>query len=174
MKVILVMVSSLDGKITRGDDPDIYTWTSKEDGTYFRKLLDEYTLIVMGRKTFEAANPKPQRGKLRIVVTSNVNAYKDKEVLSQLEFTNEPVKKLVKRLADDGYETLLLVGGGGLNTSFFKDNLVDELWLTLEPKILGKGKMIVEPEPLNVQMHLASFEKLNDNGTLLLKYKKSQ
>src|SRR3989344_5509114 len=98
MKIILVMVSSLDGKITWGEDPDIHQWTSKEDQDYFHNLIETNSLVVMGRKTYEAASPRPQAGKLRIVVTNNPDKFKDKSIAGQLEFTNEPVKVLAGRL----------------------------------------------------------------------------
>ena len=168
MKVICVMVSSLDGKITKGNSPNIHQWTSKEDQKYFHQLVETHSLIVMGRKTYEVSNVKPQAGKLRIVITSNPSKYQG--ILSQLEFTNEDPKTLVKRLANQ-YSTMLLVGGGGLNTAFFKAHLVTELWLTFEPRILGKGRMFVEEEDLDTKLELLTSEKINEQGTILLKYK---
>lgn len=39
MKVILVMVMSVDGNITKGVEEKIYEWTSKEDQRYFLATL---------------------------------------------------------------------------------------------------------------------------------------
>ena len=55
MKVIMVAVSSINGKITKGKDPNIYSWTSKEDSNFFFSLIKKHNLIVMGSKTYEAA-----------------------------------------------------------------------------------------------------------------------
>lgn len=46
MKVILAAVSSLDGKITKGRDPNFYSWTSKEDAKLFFLLIKKHNLIV--------------------------------------------------------------------------------------------------------------------------------
>lgn len=39
MKIILLAVTSVDGFITRKNDPDIYKWTSVEDQALFLKKL---------------------------------------------------------------------------------------------------------------------------------------
>lgn len=170
MKIVLIMVSSVDGKITRWVDADAYTWTSKEDQDHFEKTRAKATLMVMGRATLDLIRPQLKKGKLRVVMTSNPAKYKLEEVSGQLEFTNEEPRDLVKRLEKKGYKKMLLVGGAGVNTSFFKQGLVDELLLTIEPKIFGKGKAIVTDEELNVRLKLLSIERLNKQGTLLLMY----
>lgn len=44
---------------------------------------------------------------------------------------------LVERLASHGVERLLVEGGGELNWGFFERDLVDEIFVTLAPAILG-------------------------------------
>lgn len=65
---------------------------------------------------------------------------------------------------------MAVVGGGHIATSFFKDELIDELWLTIEPRIFGRGENFVTEEKLNINLTLISCEKLNDKGSLLTKY----
>jgi len=172
MKVTMVMLSSIDGKITNGKDPDVYDWTSPEDQKLFFSLIKKNNLIVMGRKTYEASKSviKLENGKLRIVLTRNPKKYFNQSVKGQLEFTDETSRELVKRLSALGYKNLLLVGGGIINGLFLKKNLVDELFLTIEPMIFGIGKNIVEGQLLNTKLQLISSRKLNKTGTLLLKY----
>ena len=170
MKVTLVMLSTVDGKIVKWEDGDTYSWNSAEDKKHFDSFVKEAKLIVMGSKTFEVAKPSPKEGVLRIVLTSNPDQYKAMEIPGMLEFTNEDPATLVAKLAKLGYKDLLLVGGGGVNTTFFQANLVDTLWLTIEPKIFGKGKMIVSQVPMDVELKLEMLKQLNKQGTLLLRY----
>src|SRR3989344_543184 len=111
MKVILAAVTSTNGKLTRGDDPDIYKWTSKEDQEQFFKLLEQAGLIVMGSSTYESAKDmirkslKPQISQitpktLRIILTSNPEKYKDEEIPGQLEFKNETPLQLINQLTE--------------------------------------------------------------------------
>ncbi len=47
------------------------------------------------------------------------------------------LKLLLNRLADRGVERLLIEGGGELNWEFLRDDLVDELYVTIAPRLLG-------------------------------------
>lgn len=171
MKVILAIVTSLDGKSTKGYKPP-KLWASKEDQSYFKSLISENNLIVMGKNTFNVSKNdiKPSRNKLRVVMVRNVEEFNNLTIPHQLEFTNEPPRQLVTRLSDLGYQQMLLLSGPKLNASFLKDKLVNELWLTLEPQIFGTGIGLVDQEQLNIKLKLISFKKINPQGTLLLKY----
>ena len=46
-------------------------------------------------------------------------------------------KEALKLLSD--FEQVVVAGGGALNASFVEENLVDEIYLDIEPIILGKG-----------------------------------
>jgi len=103
-------------------------------------------------------------------MTSHPETYKSRELPGQLEFTSESPAELVKRFASEGYPQLLCVGGPHIATSFFKAGVVDELWLTLEPKIFGKGGNFVVESELDVELKLLEIEKINDRGTMIAKY----
>jgi dihydrofolate reductase len=171
MKITLAMVESADGKITYGDSPKIHNWTSKEDQQHFAKMVEQANLIVAGSKTYDSAKKmmKLQAGKLRVILTRDPSKYADQIVPGQLEFTSETPQALTDRLEKQGYNEMLLAGGGEINGLFFDAGLVDELLLTVEPKLLGNGKSITTQKNIS-SMKLISVEKLNDQGTLLLKY----
>lgn len=169
----MVMVISIDGKITNGDDSEIYKWTSKEDHEFFSSIKNKNNLLVMGSKTYEAArqNMVLCNKKLRIILTKNLNRYVSNMVPEKLEFSNESPRMLVDRLSKKGYKKLLLLGGGHINTAFLNAGLVSEIFLTIEPKIFGSGKSFVVDELKEKSLKLINFKKLNDHGTLLLHYK---
>lgn len=174
MKLTLVMVTSLDGRSTqKGKGTDIHYWTSQEDQKHFANIVETAHLLIMGSTTYEAARNSMQHkpSRKRVVVTRDPSKYESEKIEGQLEFTNENPADLLKRLESEGYTEGYLVGGAHTNTEFFKQNLVTEFWQTLEPKILGVGNGIVGEEEINVDLKLENFEKLNDQGTLLLKYK---
>lgn len=173
MKVVMVMVSTLNGKITRGEDSNIYSWTSKEDARLFSSFINKYRAIVMGGKTYEAVRHriKLQSGKIRIVLTRNLGKYKEETVPGKLEFSSESPNELATRLENSGYKEMLLVGGGVINGLFLKSGLVDELYLTIEPRLFGNGKPLVEGSKLDIKLKLESIRRLNTQGTLHLHYK---
>jgi len=173
MKVVMAAVSSVNGKLTKGKETNIYTWTSKEDSKIFFSLIEKYNLIVMGSKTYEAARSiiKIRPDKLRIVLTRNPKKYKSNMIKGSLEFSNESPKDLVKRLETQGYAQMLLVGGTEVNTAFLKNGLVDELHLTIEPLIFGRGRNLVLGEDIEGELRLLDAKRLNKIGTLHLVYK---
>lgn len=167
------MVTSLDGRSTKGNTTDTHTWTSTEDQKHFQNIIETASLLIMGSKTYEAArnSMEHKEGRMRIVITRNPEKYESEKIPGKIEFTNENPQNLIKRLENNGYKEGYLVGGAHTNTQFFKDGLITELWQTLEPKILGDGNGLIGKEETKFSLRLISNEKLNDQGTLLLKYK---
>ncbi len=170
MKIIFVAVTSLDGKMTRGDSPLVHEWSSDEDAFHFLQTRNEHSLIVMGSGTYDIVKPLAEKARLRIVLTSKPERYANEMVPGQIEFSKESPAELVERLEDLGYEQMLLVAGQKVTTEFFKENLITEVWLTIEPKIFGAGNALVI-ERMEVDLQLLSIEKLNEQGTILLKYR---
>ena len=173
MKVVLAMVMSLDGKTTQHNANDIYHWTSQEDQKHFFSLIKKHNVIVMGRATYDAARPvmKLTPGKLRLVMTRTPEKYSEEKVPGQLEFTDNTPLEIIAELERKNYSELLLAGGASVNMLFLKEKLVDEMWLTIEPRMFGIGNPLVGTEALDINLSLESSEKLNTRGTLLLKYR---
>lgn len=173
MKVICAIVASVDGKTTKNNNPDVYHWSSKEDTEYFFSLRDKNNLLIMGRKTYDHAKHlmEHKKGMLRVVLTKTPEKFLKQSKPNILEFTNDSLKNLLKKLSNRGYKQALLLGGATTNTSFAKDHLIDEVWITFEPYLFGKGNSIFDNEFTDLSLRLISSKKLNTQGTLLLKYK---
>jgi dihydrofolate reductase len=171
MKVILIFVSSLDGKVTKWGSSNIRSWSSHQDQDYYKEARQESELIVMGSNTYKSDQPKPSTDHHLIVMTSNPDKYRKHAVTGQLEFTAESPKKLVTRFKKHGHKLMLVVGGPHVATSFFKRQLIDELWLTLEPKIFGVGANFAMEKKLDISLQLIHSEKVNEQGTLITKYR---
>ncbi|OGK18739.1 hypothetical protein A3D80_02435 [Candidatus Roizmanbacteria bacterium RIFCSPHIGHO2_02_FULL_40_13b] len=173
MKIILAVVTSINGKITRGSDPDVHSWTSGEDAKYFSNVIKENNLIVMGSKTYKAAREKMNHepGKLRIVLTKNPEKYSKEAIPNILEFTSKSVREILENLTSRGFKQLLLTGGSEINGLFLTENVVDELWITIEPQLFGEGRPLFEAPGVDLTLKLQSSTQLNDQGTILLKYK---
>ncbi|MDP4223365.1 MAG: dihydrofolate reductase [Bacteroidota bacterium] len=170
MRVILVFVSSLDGKVTKWDDPFVRSWSSQEDQAYFSRIWNDSRLIVMGSSTFNSDPLRSTPERLVVVMTRNPEEYEKYMVPGHLEFTAETPAKLTSRLKQEGYDQMLLVGGPLVAASFLKEKLVNELWLTIEPKIFGTGKNIITGEKLDIELQLRSCERVNNYGTLITRY----
>lgn len=170
MKTALIFVATLDGKTTKGNMPFVHQWSSKEDHEYFIKTWDESRLTVLGSATYDADPIKPSPSHHLIIMTRRPEKYKADEVVGRLEFTNESPAQLVARYQNEGLRQMLVAGGSQVATSFLKAKLIDELWLTIEPKIFGTGRNLVVPEDMDIELQLISMERANERGTLITKY----
>lgn len=169
----MIAVTSADGKLTRGNDSDIYKWTSREDQDFFFDQIKHSKLIVMGSGTYESVRKNLKldiKDRLRIVLSNSPEKYLSEQQDSLLEFSSETPKNLVERLSDK-YDEMLLVGGAKVYSSFIQEGLIDEIYLTVEPVIFGDGKKLFDQLDFEVKLKLQTIKKLNSNGTLLIKYK---
>jgi len=169
MKTILIFVSTLDGKITRWGEPQVKLWSSHQDQDYYKKVWNESELVVMGSNTFNAGSFPSTKPQLTIM-TGQPEKYERFRVPGKIEFTNESPLELSNRFKSKGYEQMLVVGGPHVATSFLREQLIDELWLTLEPKIFGIGGNLAIDVKLDISLHLTHYEKVNEQGTLITKY----
>ena len=67
-----------------------------------------------------------------------------------------------------GHESAVLGGGANLNAQFLKKKLIDEIWLTIEPKIFGDGLGIFGGD-FEVNLKLLDLKKINEDA-IVLKY----
>jgi dihydrofolate reductase len=170
MKTVLVFVSTVDGKVTKWGNPYVRTWSSRWDRHYFKGVWNDSRVIIIGSNTYNADPIKASSEHLLVVMTRNPLKYKMNEIPSQIEFRDESPARLVERFEKEGHEQLLVVGGAHIATSFLKEQLIDELWLTIEPKIFGTGGSFVNEEKLDINLRLISCDKVNNQGTLITKY----
>lgn len=160
MKVLLIAAISADGYIGKSSE-HLSDWTSKEDKKLFIELTKKAGVIVMGRNTYETIG-KALPGRLNVVYTSKPLDNPDVQV------TQEPPEELLGRLADEGYEEVALCGGQAIYDLFLRENLVDELFLTIEPKMFGSG-ITLSKTFAEADLKLIECKKLN-NDTLNLHY----
>lgn len=171
MHIVLAAVMSADGKLTRGDDPHIHSWTSAEDAAHFSQLVADAKLIVMGRNTFEAVQPQPQPERLRMVLTSRPQDFAQQTVRGSLEFSDESPLTVTRRLEAQGYRDMLLVSGGTLSAAFLRAGLVNELCLTVEPVLFGAGVDLLDGVFSEASLQLLEIRQMNKRGTFLARYR---
>lgn len=173
MNVVLAYVTSLDGFLTNSAGQEAAIWASPEDQKQFKELARECGVVVIGTNTYVShkASLVPENGLLRIVMTREPEKY-DKELVSgSLEFSSLSPQELVKKISSGGRRKILLAGGPKLYGEFFKEKIVTELHVTLEPVLFGAGLAAGSGIPSDVALQLMDSVQLNANGTLLLRYK---
>lgn len=156
MKVILVSAVSLDAKIGR-DFFDKLDWVSLENKQFFGQASRRAGVVILGHNTLKTIK-KPLKGRLVVVLTSKPE--KEKPVPGKVEFTNQAPGKILAALEARGFKEAILGGGRKINSLFLKENLIDEIWLVVEPVVLGKGIGLFEEGVPGLEFKLLEVEKI--------------
>jgi dihydrofolate reductase len=172
MEIILISAQSVDGFITRHGEPGS-GFASAADRAYFRKALMGFDSSIMGSVTYGAARDRIlgslAAGRRRIVLTGDPSRYAGDSSPGMLEFTSEAPVPLVSRLKGEGHRRCALLGGARIHTVFLEAGLVDEVWLTVEPRLFGAGVPFLR-SAVDIPMRLLGHDRLDGGDTLLLRF----
>jgi dihydrofolate reductase len=178
-KVILHVVSSLDGFIARKDNN--VSWLegngkvyeagasfTEEEITRFLKGIDCY---VLGSRTYEHALELgwPYGDTPTVVVTGRNLVSKRASV----EFYSGDLKALVIEKLAPRYRNIWLGGGAVLSQRFLELGLVDEIRLTIAPVLLGDGLRLFGGSPAEERWNLKNVVAYK-NGFVELSYSASK
>jgi dihydrofolate reductase len=161
MRVLLLAALTADGKIARHAD-ELTTWTSRADKRLFARTSREAGVVIMGRRTFDTL-PEPLPGRLHVVLTHQPQ----ESTTDQVEYCHDAPTDIVERLASRGYASAVLAGGAQTFRAFLAANLVDELWLTVEPIVFGHGLTLLGDEPQHQRLRLLESRSLGNDAVLL-------
>lgn len=166
MKCILYMALSLDGYIAGPNDDT--TWVSELEYNAFRKFASNMGNAVYGRRTYDIGiqeNIPPLAGALNVVVTRRPPSDYDPYL-----FTDESPREILDLLKNKGFSEILVCGGGKINGLFAKAGLIDEIYLDIEPVILGGGCHLFGNANIHLNLRLLGTKKLSPQ-TLQVHYK---
>ncbi len=200
---VINMVATIDGKTVSGDlDETVVDLGSKNDHILMRRIESAVDAVVLGANTLRATSSNWQpRAPIRVVVTqsgsinfdsaffkgqsyvgtSQTAAFKTPTTVGILragETRLDPHELLRILRSQLGVERLLILGGSEINALFLAKNLVDELFLTIAPKVkLGRdvptyagGKALSREKMLNFDL----IEHHQIDGELFLRYRRKE
>ena len=160
------MAITPDGKIAK-HSTQLADWTSKADKKIFVEETKKAGVIVMGKTTYDTIG-RPLPNRLNVVMSLEPDT--SKNISGVLEFTNTKPKDLIKELGQRGFENIIIGGGATINGLFLKENLIDEIWLTIEPKIFGEGLPLFKGADVDLNLELIEVKNL-DTNVIQLRYK---
>lgn len=160
MKVFLIAAISADGYIAR-HTTELADWTSSEDKRLFAKLTKEAGVMVMGAKTL-ATIGRALPGRRTIVYTH----HPDRLNIDGVEPTSEDPIELIERLRSEDAAAVAICGGASIYTLFMQAELVDELYITIEPTVFGAGVSLFN-ESLRASLRLLESTSLTPDSLLL-------
>lgn len=168
-KVVLGVAVSLDGFIEGPNGEYDWCYTDQDYGlSEFFKSIDT---IFMGRKSYEvaqsSAETNPWKGMTTYVFTNTIKESPTEDV-KLIRSMNE-----VERILRQPGKNAWLFGGAELTTTFLNAGLIDELWLSVHPILLGSGKPLFQN--IDGRKNLKLIEsKTYDTGLVSLKYSQSK
>ena len=163
MKVIFFVAMTANGKIAHTSD-ELVDWTSKEDKEFFREETKKCGVMIMGGATYRTIG-RPLPGRLNVVMTRTPDISKNQEGL--LEFTDKPPAALLEDLGARGFENIAVTGGAQIFAQFLEAGLCDELAITIEPKVFGRGINLFADMSRDFSLELLETRNLNPHVVLL-------
>ncbi|MEY8749730.1 dihydrofolate reductase family protein [Alkalicoccobacillus gibsonii] len=161
--VVLFIATSLDGYIATEEER--LEWLFEVEGEGDNGFSDFYSTIdtvIMGRKTYDwIAN----------VDNMEEYSYKDKKgfviTRSSMEkdqyttFGNPDLEPFINQLKQQDGKKIWLVGGGQLVTTFLEKELIDEVFITVAPTIIGKGIPLFNQGEYQSKLQLEGVKTFN-------------
>jgi diaminohydroxyphosphoribosylaminopyrimidine deaminase / 5-amino-6-(5-phosphoribosylamino)uracil reductase len=138
--VVLKLAQTLDGRIAV---PGTRWISGEESRRRVHELRAQVDAVAVGMGTVRADNPQ--------LTARDVGAARQPRRLAfgqgptELELRTGPLEDELRKLADEGVQSLLLEGGPTLAASFLRADLVDKLMLFVAPRIAGAGPRFDPP-----------------------------
>ncbi len=124
--------------------------------------------VVAGANTYKVVESRLKK-RNTIILTSKVNRLK---ISGSVTFLNPKKENLKKFIEHKKYKSVGIVGGSYIYNFCLENKMLDELFVTIEPYVFTAGvPMFSGSKFKKYNLILESMKKLNEKGTLLLKYK---
>jgi len=164
-KIVLGLAVSLDGFIEGPNGEYDWCFTDQDYGmTAFFKRADS---IFIGRKSYDVLMASDGSGmfpKMKYYVFSNsLKEVKDGIVISG------DIEKQVNKIKNEEGKDIWLFGGAELTSTLLNLGLVDLLWLSVHPILLGSGKPLFSGIEGRIKLNLQE-SKTYDTGLVSLTY----
>lgn len=151
MQVSMIVASTLDGFIAQSEKQNSTQWTSEADKKWFGEISRECKILVMGRTTYETIG-RVLPGRIIVVMSRRevanlapLNELRD-DVDEGVFVTNLAPPELLAKLQETGRKRVAICGGASIYSQFFELNLIEDIYLTIEPVMFGTGVKLIDKE----------------------------
>lgn len=158
MKITLYMAISIDGFVAKKDGNS--DWVSPVDSANFEQKIKEKGCIIVGRRTFDQyqGDLYPVKSVTNIVLTSDSSLKSEEDNVIYARSPSDAVKLAQKK----GHDKALLIGGGITNGLFLREGLIDEVFLSVHPLILGDGIKLFEGVETDIKLEFVDQKELGE------------
>jgi len=169
-KLIVYIATSLDGYIAKpNDDLSFLNIVAKDGEDYgYQAFIETIDTVIVGRKTYDWVMKQvpefPHADKNTYIITKT-----PKESIGKTAFYTGNLKDLVQKLKSEEGKHIFCDGGAEIVNLLLKDNLVDEIILSIIPILVGDGIKLFKDGRPEQKMNLIST-KTFDKGLVQLHY----
>jgi dihydrofolate reductase len=179
-KLVTDHLLSLDGYCCGVNDEIDWFRFDEESQEWSRNLLRAAGSIVLGRRTYELLMqywPTAQARKDEPVISENLTALPklvfsrtlEFSIWENTQFVRRPVAEVIREMKQGSGRPILLIGSSSLLAELWKEQLVDELNVRVQPIVLGKGRPLFALS--ETRQNLAPREcRMFQSGVAALRY----
>lgn len=171
-KLILGLAITLDGYI-EGSNGE-YDWCFTDQDYGLNEFFTRIDAIFIGRKSYQVAQQYANNNHgetipgmpplIEYVFSKTLKSVKESAVLISENSIAE-----ARKIKEQSGKDIWLYGGATLSDALMKAGLVDELWLSVHPILLGNGKPLFHNQNSSNKLRLLE-SKTYETGLVSLRY----
>ncbi len=142
-------------------------WISSTEWDSYSAMVRKAGCLIVGRRTYHILTQQPEFAEFKDVHVVVVSKDPISLVADNHRVAHSP-KEALEMLTS--YEQIVVAGGGVLNASFLTEGLIDEIYVDIEPIILGEGIPLFQAMSLEQGLELMD-QKLLSKHEIQLYYK---
>ncbi len=171
-KIIYSVAMSLDGYVAgpKGEAD----WIVMDPEIDFGEMMARFDTVLMGRRTFEAAQAMGGGGAMPGVTSIVVSRTLRQKDHPKITIIAEDLGGAVAQLRARPGKDIWLFGGGVLFRSLLDLGLVDMVEVAIIPVLLGGGIPFLPERSQRTSLRLESSKLYKATGTMLLQYAVAQ
>ena len=169
-KLIYYVAASLDGFIAREDGSFSDFVMDDEIVAHFMASLEQFGAVLMGRKTYEIGLAEGKTNPYPMLESHVVSRSLKAESYPAVNTIASDIEDAVVNIKATAKKPVWLCGGGELAGKLNEIGLIDEVWIKLNPIVLGKGIPLFGGRGIPGFLTLTDQQVLK-SGVVVLKYK---
>jgi len=173
-KLSLFIATSLDGYIAKPNDDLSFLKLVEKDGEDYgySKFTSTVNTIIIGRKTYdyvikEIGSSHYDNGERDVYVITK----KDRPSVGRITFYTGQLSELVHKLKSEEGKTIYCDGGAEIINELMKNDLIDELIISVIPIFVGNGIRLFKDGRPEQRLEFLTA-KTFDTGLVQLHYKR--
>lgn len=153
------MAISVNGMIAKSDDNT--SWITPEEWRSYSLFVRKAGNLIVGRRTYEILTKQPEFAEFKDIKLVVVSKKQDINLVSRKHLIAESPKKALTFLKN--FKRIVVAGGGTLNNSFLEENLIDEIYLDVEPIIITTGIPLFKGKEFVKNLKFINQQKISEN-----------